>query len=320
MKSLITLTLTLLYAASNAPSALAAPPERIKNSLGMEFVLIPAGPFRFGFEPRMRALNPGAEGLKAVNAADNDYIVWLSKPYYLQTTEVTQGQWKAIMDMTLPELCAETAADCAQLTVGAQYPVTHVKASQITDFITRLGERDKQSYRLPTRPEWERAASAGQWRSRYFWGDDPRQLRQYENCQAPGDNAVWPWLERDGYAGPAPVASFGANPFGLYDMLGNVSELTGHATVYWQGFRQDPSRHFSDDVSDYLRVYTDFPRDKQPDYPYRDAAGGNYRRDPEGCTLSAGGGLLLDNGEETSHSGSTASATVGFRLLLEVPE
>lgn len=327
MKALIALSLFCLaalpvqaqQAAQNQTQHQSQLPARFKNSLGMEFVLIPAGAFRFGYTSRQRQLDPGVGGVSSENAADNDYIVWLSKPYYLQTTEVTQDQWQKIMNTSLPELCAETSADCSQLSVGADYPVTHVKASQVADFIQRLSQRDQRSYRLPSRPEWERAASGGQWRSRYFWGDDESQLKQYENCLAPGDRSFWNGDKRDGFAGVAPVGSFRPNPYGLYDMLGNVSELMGHATVYWPGFRPDPASQFANATSDYLQAYTDFPQQKLPDYPYRDAAGGHYLRSGSGCTLSSGSGLLLDNGEETSHSGSTASATVGFRLLLEAP-
>jgi len=275
-------------------------PRKFRNPLGMDFVLIPAGPFRFGYSASL--------GDQSGEVIQRDYLVWLRQPYYLQTTEVTQGQWQALMGRSPCE--RETCP-----TPGPDYPVRNVQVSEISTFIQRLNQSEGKAYRLPTRPEWEHAARAGSWQTRYWWGADPKPLIQTDNCRAPGDHG-WPGLARDGYAGLAPVARFQPNPWGLYDMQGNVSELLVHATLLWSGYRLDPVRHFSNDPSSYLQAYTDFPRDSLPDYPYRDAAGGNYRAAADGCQLSSGSGLLLDTPGAALDSGNTRSQTVGFRLLL----
>jgi len=80
--------------------------------------------------------------------------------------------------------------------------------------------------RLPTLEEWEVACRAGT-RTDYFFGDTPAQIGKYAN--------VWHGRDHlkadasDGYEYTSPVGSFAPNPWGLYDMYGNVFEFcTGH--------------------------------------------------------------------------------------------
>lgn len=73
-----------------------------------------------------------------------------------------------------------------------------------------------QVYRLPSEAEWEYAARGGTSIVSFWWG--VRRWPGKENC----DGCRWPWQK----ATYRQVGSFAANPFGLYDMLGNVSEMT----------------------------------------------------------------------------------------------
>ncbi|MDY6992258.1 MAG: formylglycine-generating enzyme family protein, partial [Pseudomonadota bacterium] len=96
-------------------------------------------------------------------------------------------------------------------------PIVHVSWNDVQDYINWLNhikpEDDQGIYRLPTEAEWEYAARGGT-QSIYWWGNEMRQDKT--NCH--GCDSQW---EQDQ---PSPVGYFTPNPFGLYDVTGNVSE------------------------------------------------------------------------------------------------
>jgi formylglycine-generating enzyme required for sulfatase activity len=175
------------------------------NSLGMRFVLIPAGSFMMG--------SPANE-----SGRDSDEIqhkVKLTKSYYMQTTEVTQGQWKAVMGSN-PSSFENCGNDC---------PVESVSWNDVQTFLKKLNRMDRgRTYRLPTEAEWEYAARAGTTTS-YSFGDDSNQLSKYGNfCDS---KCTYSWKDNsqnDRFKNTAPVKSYSPNSWGLYDMHGNVNE------------------------------------------------------------------------------------------------
>ncbi|MBD8871922.1 SUMF1/EgtB/PvdO family nonheme iron enzyme [Rhodanobacter sp. DHB23] len=110
-------------------------------------------------------------------------------------------------------------------------PVVNVSWGDAKAYADWLGKRTGKTYRLPSEAEFAYALRAGT-TTRYWWGDGTPRGKP-ENLTGSRDRSPsgrrWNNAFRDygdGYWGPAPVMSFAPNPFGLYDMGGNVTEWT----------------------------------------------------------------------------------------------
>jgi formylglycine-generating enzyme required for sulfatase activity len=113
-------------------------------------------------------------------------------------------------------------------------PAVMITWGEASDYAEWLSRRTGQHYRLPTEAEWEYAARGGT-QTRYWWGDDIGR----GNADCGMCRSRW-----DGRS-TSPVGSFSPNPFGVYDMLGNVYEWV--ADCYWRdysGASEDASTAF----------------------------------------------------------------------------
>ncbi len=179
------------------------PEPLITNTIGMTFVLIPAGTFLMG-----SALHP-EEIVKRYGGEaewyDDEYPqhqVTLSLPFYLQTTPVTQGHWQIMMENN-PSHFDKFGDDC---------PVERVSWEDAQKFILKLRKMEQNDrYRLPSEAEWEYACRAGNM-GEFCFGDNIKELEQFAWYIANSDSMTHP------------VRRLKPNSWGLYDMHGNVWE------------------------------------------------------------------------------------------------
>jgi formylglycine-generating enzyme required for sulfatase activity len=199
-----TLDPNLLYSWLNPPECPSPPGLRIA------FVLIKPGTFMMGSDGGHRDQRPA-------------HPVTITRPFCLARFETTQAQWKKVR-----------GEPPRQRATGGRLPVANVSWDDAKAFLDTLNRVDPQGrYRFPTEAEWEYAVRAGT-RGRYSFGDDPGDLAKYANCRSKE--------ESDGYEATAPVGSFRRNPWGLFDMYGNVSEwVVDWAGPYPSGPVSDPT-------------------------------------------------------------------------------
>ena len=117
----------------------------------------------------------------------------------------------------------------SRLSPTGSHPVVCINFGDAKAYVDWLSTKTGKSYRLLTEAEWEYAARAGT-TTRFSFGDDEKDLCRYGNGADLGSQAQASPVSvnrrscSDGYAYTAPVGSFLPNPFGLYDMHGNVRQ------------------------------------------------------------------------------------------------
>jgi formylglycine-generating enzyme required for sulfatase activity len=174
------------------------------NSLGSQMLFIPSGEFVMG--SNAPDAGPTERPLTKVT---------LSK-FYISRHLVTNAEYEQFDSSHVRKRA---------LGAGDRHPVIHVSSLEAIKFCQWMTTKERKKYRLPTEAEWEYAARGTDGR-KYPWG----------NYEHRGDlanfadrNTVFAWSDReidDGYPETSPVGAFpfGASPFGVEDMAGNVWE------------------------------------------------------------------------------------------------
>jgi len=179
----------------------------------MEFVWIEPGTFTMG-SPLSEPGRYSDEGPQ--------HEVTISRGFYLGKYELTQGQWESVMGTTPWSRWIDAQSnphypEFSYAQSNPSHPAVYLWWSDMREFIGKLnvaaGER---IYRLPTEGEWEYSCRAGT-TTRWSFGDDESQLGDFAWYR---DNA---WNVGLKYA--QPVGTKLPNPWGLFDMHGNVTEL-----------------------------------------------------------------------------------------------
>jgi formylglycine-generating enzyme required for sulfatase activity len=168
------------------------------NGVSMSFVLIPAGEFTMGILDNETW--PGISELPR-------HRVRISHPFWMGKYEVTQQQWKAVMGY-LPSIIFtdEKIPD---------YPISMISWAEANQFCQSLSTKLQRTFRIPTEAEWEYACRAGT-ETPFYTGDNLTK-KQANFCGSPTE-------PQDRPCAIVKVGLYPPNPWGLYDMLGNVSE------------------------------------------------------------------------------------------------
>ena len=162
------------------------PGQVITNSIGMNMAYIPPGKFIMG--------SPSGEQNRHYD--EYPHAVRLTRPFRISTTEVTQAQWAAVMDINRSNF------------KGDNLPAEKVSWRDAVAFCEKLSQKEGRTYRLPSEAEWEYACRAGT--TGPFAGT--------------GHLDEMGWYEANSEEKTHPVAAKKPNAWDLYDMHGSVSE------------------------------------------------------------------------------------------------
>jgi sulfatase modifying factor 1 len=200
---------TLLF----LPGLLLAQPRTATNSIGMEFVLVPAGSFTMGkFKPA--CAETGLQGnvteeqheqcvKMAEQATRPGFKAEIPRAFYIGKFEVTQEQYRKVMGKNPSYFTQAVVGEPAD-----KHPVDSVTWRDAQAFIKKLNAMENtRAYRLPTEAEWEYAARAG---------------TEDETQGAKKPEVAW-YMNNARYMTHA-VGTKAANAWGIHDMLGNVWE------------------------------------------------------------------------------------------------
>ena len=145
---------------------------------------------------KFHLIPPGAFQMRIGKLVEDAVI---KQPFFCGTHEVTQAQYERVMGSNPSRF------------KGATLPIENVTWSEASEFCQKLSDQEGVTYRLPLEMEWEYACRAGT-RSAWSHGDDERVFGDYA------------WYAGNSGGMTHPVGTKAANPWGLYDMHGNVWE------------------------------------------------------------------------------------------------
>lgn len=206
-------------------------PVEFVNGLGMKFRLVPPGEFEMGSTGEQIAAfvqqDLGVAPRRDIPGEGPRHLVRIKKPLYVGVHEVSVKAFRTFVDETKYQTEAETSGGGLWLTAEGAFerdalgswknpgwkiaddePAVCLSHRDATEFCKWLARKDGKSWRLPTEAEWEHFARAGTTTDFSTGGELTEKQANVAN----------------GKRGPVAVGAFPPNPFGLYDIHGNVWE------------------------------------------------------------------------------------------------
>jgi formylglycine-generating enzyme required for sulfatase activity len=276
---------------------------------GPQMIVVPIGQFVMGSPENQpgRKANEGPQRSLALSQgfaiarseiSVGEFANFIDSAGYV--TEIEQFGGSAVQDQATPRLSNSRAAqwrlDHQGAPAKARDPVIHISFADAQAYAAWLSSQTGKRYRLPTEAEFEYALR-GKRQTPYWWGESTPS-KVVENLSGDGDRgANENRFElafanyRDGFWGPAPIASFLPNAFGLYDLSGNVSEWVLDC---WH--------------ESYQRAPEDFQAWVNPGCAQRVIRGGSWGSGPAQARSAA----------RRAMQANTGSPMVGFRVVREL--
>jgi formylglycine-generating enzyme required for sulfatase activity len=189
------------------------------SGVSLKLTLIPAGTFVMGAREAEFAVIDGVrtmvrepeDGALVIEFPQRE--VTISRPFYMGVYEVTQEQYLQVMKKIT--LFGHHGLEAE----GKTLPIDSIGWVDAVEFCKKVSALTGRKVTLPTEAQWEYACRAGT-TTRFWFGDDDEDLFKYANYGRSAQSKE----HHDPFDGLAPVGSFKPNPWGLYDMHGNVSE------------------------------------------------------------------------------------------------
>lgn len=192
------------------------------TGVGPDLVLIPTGRFQMGSHEHEHAVAIKAGAQK--NWLDREtpqHWVGIEQPIAMGRFPVTVGQWRQFVRATGWESQSDTDWRAPGFAQDDDHPVIGVSWMDVQLYLRWLSEKTGQTYRLPSESEWEYACRAGT-KTAFSFGDSitPEQAN-YDGNYTYNGSARGAFRQ-----GTSKAGTFPPNPWGLFDMHGNVWEWT----------------------------------------------------------------------------------------------
>ncbi len=199
------------------------------SGAGPDLVLIPTGRFQMGSSAYERDIAVKAGSARQwLDRESPQHWVGIEYPFALGRYPVTVAQWRQFVRATGWEPQSDTDWAAPGFAQQDDHPVVGVSWFDAQRYVAWLSEKTGQQYRLPSEAEWEYACRAGA-KTAFSFGDDiSTDQANYDGNFTYGNGVKGVFRQ-----GTTPVAAFPPNPWGLFDMHGNVWEWvqdTMHAT------------------------------------------------------------------------------------------